>query len=533
MSAERLNMHRLQELIRLHRLGLGAREVARVLKMSPKTELRYRAALDGAGFLRGNPTDIVELSILKDCLLRSLPQAVPCQSTSCVEAWRSVVGALLDQGAGPKAIHDHLRLIDHDFPGSLSAVKRLCRRIVGERGPDPDRVPIPVETAPGEVAQVDFGYAGKLYDPDRGVMRRAWIFAIVLAYSRHVWADIVFDQRTETWIALHVRAFSEFGGVPGTTIPDNLKSAVVRGAFGHGDSPELNRSYIELARHYGFKVDPTPPRSPKKKGKVESSVKYIKRNFLRTLESTDVREARALLRRWLVEIAGQRLHGTTARRPIEMFEAEERHLLRPLPATIFEPVTWKKAGVHPDWHIAFDGRLYSVPWQLIGKDVSVRATPTTLAIYHDDVRIATHSRTGSGYRSTLDEHAPQGRVAWRHRSREYWQERADRLGTEVGALVREIFDAEDVLSQLRTVQSIVTHLEKFPTTRARAASARALRYGSHSYPAIKNILARGLDLLPEPEDEIQWQTTLPAPRFARSAHSFSLLAKEVLHECNR
>jgi len=104
---------------------------------------------------------------------------------------------------------------------------------------------------------------------------------MVLGFSRHMFARIVFDQSVQTWLRLHVGAFAALGGVVETVVPDNLKSAVIRAAFGVGDGIALNRSYRELARHYGFKIDPTPVYDPRKKGKVESSVKYVKGNFFR------------------------------------------------------------------------------------------------------------------------------------------------------------------------------------------------------------------------------------------------------------
>jgi len=105
------------------------------------------------------------------------------------------------------------------------------------------------------VAQVDFGYAGKPWDTTTGVPRKAWVSVMVLGHSRHQYSEVVFDQRTSTWLELHQRAFAELGGVPHVIVPDNLKAAVIRAAFGVSGLPELNRSYRELARHYGFRVD--------------------------------------------------------------------------------------------------------------------------------------------------------------------------------------------------------------------------------------------------------------------------------------
>src|SRR5262249_27359429 len=162
------------------------------------------------------------------------------------------------KGLGPTAIYDRLRSEDADFGGSIGAVKRFVLALRRERGPRQQDVAIPVITDAGEIAQVDFGYVGHLWDPDSGRLRKAWAFVMVLAHSRHQFSRIAFDQRTETWISLHQQAFQALGGVPKTIVPDNLKAAVIHAAFGVSDpSCALNRSYRELAQHYGFKVDPT------------------------------------------------------------------------------------------------------------------------------------------------------------------------------------------------------------------------------------------------------------------------------------
>jgi transposase len=103
-----------------------------------------------------------------------------------------------------------------------------------------------------------FGYVGMLVDPATNRPRKAWVFVMVLGWSLHMVARLDFDQCTETWLRCHVEAFAELGGVPAVIVPDNLKAAVIRAAFGAGDPTVLNRSYRELARHYGFKNDPTP-----------------------------------------------------------------------------------------------------------------------------------------------------------------------------------------------------------------------------------------------------------------------------------
>jgi transposase len=450
------------------------------------------------------------------------PRKVPRQQVSTIEQWQPLIRALNEKGLGPQAIHDRLTLEEPEYRGSLGAVKRMVARLVRERGPLAEDVAIPVLTDPGDVAQVDFGYAGKVLDPDSGRLSKGWVFVMVLGHSRHQFSRVVLDQKTATWLRLHEEAFRFFGGVPHTVVPDNLKAAVIRAAFATEDgAAALNRSYRELARHYGFKVDPTPPRSPKKKGKVESGVKYVKHNALEGRDGESIIAINRYLDRWVVEIAGSRIHGTTGKRPLEVFDAEERATLLPLPANRYELVVWKRATVHQDSHVVFDRRMYSVPWPLIGREVWVRATPETVAIYFDDERQATHRRNGPKQWSTEDSHLPEERAPFRHRSRGYWEERAAQLGQEVRHFVGEVFDSDDVVYQLRQVQAIVTHLEKYPPERARAACARASFYGSVTYQSVKNILLKALDLEPLPTSKSRNAQWADAPRFARNADEWS------------
>lgn len=525
---ERIDMHRLQELVRLHRLGTGARLVARRLGMSPNSERFYRRALDGAGLLAGDPAELPELEELRGKIAAAMPVGdPPPQQVSSVAAWGEAVRAMVEAGAPPTAIYDRLRLEQPDFRGSLSAIKRLCLRLGRERGVRAEDVAIPVETAPGEVAQVDFGYVGQLLDPETRTMRKAWVFVLVLGYSRHMVCRLVFDQRVETWLGCHAEAFAELGGVPAVVVPDNLKAAVVRAAFGVGGTTVLQRSYRECARHFGFQVDPAPVRAPEKKGKVESGVKYVKRNFFaaRRGELDAGRLAREL-GRWTREIAGGRCHGTTRRRPLELFTEVEQARLRALPERAYVATLWREPMVHEDSHVCVERGLYSVPWTLIGRRVLACVTPASVAILADDVRVATHVRVRAGQRSTQEAHLPAHRRDLRHRSRTYWEERADRLGPEVGAYIREVFASDDVLSQLRAVQLIVCHLERFPVGRARAACVRASFYASYGYPAIKAILQKALDQQPLPTAVVVRSSPLEAPRFARDLRSLLVAADQ-------
>jgi transposase len=515
MGAHRTDMHRLQELVRLHRLGRSRRDVARLLGMGRDTIRQYEAALAAAGLLDGPEADLPSLEALGEAVrVHAPPAAPPRQQRSKVELHRDEIERQRLKGAQPKAIHDWLRLTQPDYQGSLAAVKRLVRRLAREAGPRAADVAIRVETAPGEVAQVDFVFAGLRFDGVTRTHRRSWLFVMTLGFSRRAFYDLVFDQKAQTWARLHVRAFEFFGGAPRVLVPDNLKSAVIRAAFGVDSDPELNRTYRELARHYGVQIDPTPPRAPEKKGKVERDAGFVRRSFLLTHDPVEMEQDRRALARWSAEVAAVRTHGTTGRAPIELFEAAERAALLPLPAGRYEVVLWKIARVHRDVHVQAEGGFYSVPWRHTGKDVWVRLCGSQVSIFLDDVLLATHPLQPRGGRSTIDAHLPEHRGDFRHRAREHWTGRAVALGPEVSALVEDVFASDDVLHQLRKVQAIVRLLEEYPRTRAENAARRARRFGCLDYRSLKNILVKGLDLEPLPgqQTEFAW---MRGARYAR------------------
>ena len=504
-------MFKLQELVRLHRQGRSARESAQLLGMSRNTVRGYITAFEVAGLLDGRVEDLPAMDALK----AAAPARKPPQETSTIAAWIPRLQRMVAAGAGPRAIYDLLRTTEADFVGSLSAVKRACVQIQRSLGPRPEDVAIPVITHPGLVAQVDFKYAGWFHDPDRHCLRKAWAFVMVLGHSRHMFAKLVFDQRAETWQKLHMEAFAFFGGVPYVVVPDNLKAAVITAAFRTGDDRSLHRGYRELARHYGFTIDPAPPRDPEKKGKVEAGCKYVGISFLATLpRELDIGEANARLRHWLLQVAGTRVHGTTHRQPLLVFEEEERTALLPLPARPYLLTVWKAVTVHIDSHVAFEKRLYSVPFRFVGCKAFIQATPDTVTIYVDDEFVTRHDRGGEALHSTFDEHLPAQRVDQRHRDREFWIRRAAHLGPEVQELVNEVLALGGPLNPLRRVMGIIGLLEKHPIERANRAARRASHFGIYTYRELADMLRKGLDFEPLPPDLPLGELPLN-PRFAR------------------
>ena len=529
MTNRRIAMHLLQELVRLHRMNIKARQIARMLQISPNTERKYRKILLLTGKLRGDPDKLPTAEELKKIVNEQYPTALAFKQVSSITQWKPEITEMLEQAAGPTAIYDALRLKHKHFNGSLSAVKRIVNSLRRERGVSPEDIVIPVVTGPGLIGQVDFGYVGKFYDPTSQRERKGWLFLMVLGYSRHMFAQIVFDQKTETWLQLHINAFSTFGGVPKTIVPDNLKSAVVHRAFSVDGETVLNRSYVELARYYGFKIDPAPVRAPEKKGKVESGIKYAKNNFFKPRKFKDINSANEELEQWVSEIAGKRKHGTTGQKPLELFDKYEKQKLLPLPEKAFENSVWHVGTVHRDSAVHFDGRRYTVPWRFAGKKVWIHATQRVITIYYDDKRLSAHSRKGKDSYSIIEGHLPEYRRDYRQRDPDYWIERASSIAPEVGQHIRDIFGSEQALSKLRVVQPIVIYLEKITPQRAVNTCKRASFFGNYTYRGIKNIVEKGLDSEPLPLI-VSTDNDADPPRYARTIEEMIQLPLEVKDE---
>lgn len=172
-------MHDIQELVRLHRLHTPTREAARALGMSRNTLLKYKQRLEKAGLLDGVPDELPAL----DVLAAAIPQQRPPQQVSTAAGHEARIRELIKEGSEPAAIHQRLEAENTELDVSYDAVKRLCRRLRKSEPPSPADVAIRVETPPGEVAQIDFGYVGLVKDPETGVDARpgssSWSWALV------------------------------------------------------------------------------------------------------------------------------------------------------------------------------------------------------------------------------------------------------------------------------------------------------------------------------------------------------------------
>ena len=482
-------------LVRL-RQGDSERDIARARLMGRGKVAAFRALASRHGWLSADtplPDDAVIVAVVG--------QARRARSTiSSVEPLRAVVERWVDQGVGGVAIHAAL-CREHGYRGSYSAVRRMLQAIGAAR---PPRATVRLQFAPGEAAQVDFGAGPILLDPARGEARRTWCFVMTLCFSRHQYVEFVWDQTVATWLGCHRRAFEWFGAVPARLIIDNPKCAITKSC---SRDPLVQRAYAECAEGYGFRIDPCPPADPQKKGVVEAGVKYVKGNFLPTRSFRDLADLNAQARRWVMEEAGRRVHGTTRELPLALF-AVEQPLLRPLPAIAPDLGTWSPARVHRDCHVQFDRGFYSVPFTLIGQQLWLRATDGTVAIYQDYRQVAVHPRGRKpGQRCTVRDHLPPQAQAFFAHDRDWCIEQATRIGPSCAALIERLL-SDRIVERLRAAQAVLRLAERYGAQRLEAGCARALAHDSPFYRTVKTILAGGFDQQPLPAVD-------PAPAYAR------------------
>jgi len=347
----------------------------------------------------------------------------------------------------------------------------------------------------GEKMFVDYaGSTIEIIDPESGEIRQAQIFVAVLGASSYTYAEASWGQRVPEWIGAHGHAFAYFGGVPRQVVSDNLKSGVIKACF---HEPQVNRSYAEMAAHYGTAVIPARPRKPRDKAKVEVGVQVVERWILAKLRNRQLfslAEANAAIRDLLAELNNRTTrHLGTSRR--QLFEALERAALSPLPSAPYSYAEWKQCRAGLDYHVEIHKHYYSVPHRLLREKLWARITERIVEVFHRGKRVACHMRGVSNRRhTTLPEHMPSA-----HRRLAAWtpgriRRQAATIGPNTEALVDIIMRSRPHPEQgFRSSIGILRLDKTHGGKRLEAACERALEIGARSYTSVASILKNSLD----------------------------------------
>jgi transposase len=386
-------------------------------------------------------------------------------------------------------IHQRLR----DERGLAASVASF-RRYVNANVPEEVRRsqvtvwnPHPAEA--GEQAQIDYGQLGRWLDPATGKLRTVWAFVMVLACSRHMFVRPVLKMDQRAWTECHVEAFAFFGGVPARLVPDNLKTGVDKPDL---YDPKVNRSYAELAAHYGCLVDPARALKPRDKARVERPMPYVRDSFWRGREFASLDRMQAEAVRWSAEVAGRRqcrpLEGAA---PAAVFAAVEKEALRPLPAGPFVLATWATAKIGPDIHAQVGKVLYSVPWRHIGKTADVRITGTMVQFFIGGELVKSHPRKVRGKATDFGDYPPE-KIAFHMRTPQWCRRQAKTVGPACEQVIGELL-ADNALYRLRAAQGVIGLADKHDPSRLEAACAKAIAAGDPSYRTVRGILAAGAE----------------------------------------
>jgi Integrase core domain len=327
----------------------------------------------------------------------------------------------------------------------------------------------------------------------RNTRRRLSFFVMVLAYSRRMFVEFTVSQTMEHFLACHEHAFAELG-VPSKLMVDNLKSAVLQRLA--GVAPVFNPRYLDFARHHGFEIVACNVRRGNEKGRVESGVGYVKKNFLRGLELSEFSAIQAASPVWLDTVANVRIHGETQRRPIDLFAEERPHLRRPNPHP-YDLARTSTTIASSQFRIALDTNHYSVPSSYAHRRLTVKAYPDRVCIYFDNELIARHPRRYGRHEDIEDPDHAKGLIAQRHRARE------QRLMMHFLALSPDAAAYYEGLEQRRFnarqhVRKILALADIYPADAVARAISDGLAFEAFSAEYITNILEVRARTLPEP-----------------------------------
>ena len=516
MVYEEVSRVEITEVIRQWQAGRGIREITRSTGLSRNTIRKYILTGQSCGMERDGspPTESQVVALVQ--LNRPGPREVVSPTDQVLEPWADRIEKWIKQ--------DRLKLtrIQDLLAQKHCLVAYTClRRYVSRRGWFGKSAHTTVrmaDTEPGEMAEVDFGRLGLTDDPDSGRRRQTWGMLTVLGHSRHNFLWPLFGQRLAEVIEGLEATWAFLDGIPKYLVLDNFPAAVV----GTDPlNPKLTRGFLEYAQHRGFIADPARRGHPKDKPKVERGIPYARERFFKGGQFHGLSDMRAQAHRWCLEVAGQRVHGTTRRLPLVVFREEEQAKLLPWNGEPYDVPDWHKATVHQDHHIYYRYALYSAPYSTCppGTKLEVRGDSKLVTLYRRGELVKVHPRQPRGGRATDPDDYPPERTAYTLRSPNYLRHRSAELGEAVGAFAEKLLSGPTPWAKLRQAFKLLRLGEKYTPPRLNAACEKALSVDLVDVRRLERILAEALELETAPATA----STSPLPsRFARPGRVFAV-----------
>ena len=487
MPKERLSMRKIKEVLRLkYENELSDSKIAQSLCIARSTVFEYINRAKGAGISWPIPEGMDEAKLER--------QLFPARQDTFFEHraepdWESVYQEL--KGAHVTKTLVWLEYKEKNPQGyQYSQFCKLYKQWAKKLS-----VVMRQDHKAGEMVFVDYcGDTVPITDPNTGEVRQAQVFVAVLGASNYTYAEASWSQGLFDWISAHVHAFEYFGGVTEVIVPDNLRSGVSHASY---YEPDINPTYLEMANYYTTVVIPARVRKPKDKAKVEAGVALVQRWILARLRHetffslTEINTRIKELLIWLNNHPFQKLEGSR----VSLFNTIDKPALKPLPQEPYEYAEWKVARVNVDYYIEVDRHYYSVPYQLVSRQLDVRITAGTIECFYKGNRIASHIRSDDkGRHTTLTEHMPKSHQMYAEWTPQRLISWAAKSGEHVKALVEKILAQRPHPEQgFRSALGIMRLGKHYGNDRLDASCKRALEIGASSYKSIDSILKHGLD----------------------------------------
>lgn len=356
----------------------------------------------------------------------------------------------------------------------------------------------------GEEVEVDWaGDTMSYVEPRTGEIVTAYLFVAVLPASAYPFVYAYENMRKPNWVDAHVRAYSYFGGVPKITIPDNTKTAVVRPDL---VDPLLNKSYAEMARHYGTTLIPARSRRPKDKAADENMVGNVSRRIIAALRNRQffsLYEINQAIAEELVKLINRPFQKMEGNRR-SAFETIDKPCLQPLPATKYEYADWEETRVAFNYHVEYDGFFYSIHYSYVNRLCSVRATAKAIEVFIDNERVAVHSRNFNTFKryTTLEEHMPEEHKAVYGWNSDRFLSWADKTGPNIRELVEKILESREYpVQSYRTCMGIMRLCKTHSAQIMETASREAIDKNAYSFKYFNIILRQVVANFPKKQDD--------------------------------
>lgn len=492
-------MRKIKEVLRLHSLGLAQRQIARSCSLGQSTVSEYLKAAEAVQLPWPEVAGWDDARLAAALLPRPASRARPGRQP---EPDYGSIHTELQQ-------HKHLtlQLVWEEYrvqnPDGYR-YSRFCE--LYQRWRRKQEVVLRQEHRAGEKLFVDYaGQTVPVRNPATGEIREAQLFVAVLGASNYTYAEASWTQGLGNWIGSHIRAFEFFDGVTEIVVPDNLKSGVTKACR---YEPGVNLTYEEMAHHYGVAVVPARPRKPRDKAKVEAGVLLVERWILAALRKRsffslgEVNEAIAELLARLNERPFRKRDGSRQ----TLYETLDRPALKPLPAERYQYGEWKTVRVNIDYHVEVDHHWYSVPYALTQQEVEIRATASTVEVFHKGIRVASHARAHAPHRhTTIHAHRPKSHQRYLEWTPSRIVEWSGKIGPATAQVVDHILTSNRHPEQgFRSCLGVIRLGNKYPHARVEAAARRAVALQVCSYQSLKAILENHLDgQAPDPATDPQ------------------------------